>query len=49
MQVTITLEEIGTRMTLRQTGFVDAPECDSHREGWTSCMPRFAEFLATQM
>lgn len=51
MQVTITLEEIGTRtrMTLRQTGFEAIPEREGHRSGWTSCIERFAEFLAAQM
>ena len=51
MQVTITLEEIGTRtrLTLRQTGFAAIPERDSHRSGWTSCMQRLAEFLAAQL
>jgi uncharacterized protein YndB with AHSA1/START domain len=51
MQVTVTLEEIGTRtrMTLHQTGFADTPERDGHRDGWTSCMQRFAEFLVAQM
>lgn len=51
MQVTITLEDIGTRtrMTLRQTGFAAISERDSHRAGWTSCTQRFAEYLAAQM
>jgi uncharacterized protein YndB with AHSA1/START domain len=51
MEVMITLEEIGTRtrMTLRQTGFEAIPERESHRSGWTSCMPRLAEYLAAQM
>lgn len=51
MQVTITLEEIGTRtrLTLRQTGFAAIPERDSHRSGWTSCLQRLAEFLAAQL
>lgn len=51
MQVTITLEQLGTRtrMTLRQTGFAAIPERDGHRSGWTSCMGRLAEFLPAQI
>jgi uncharacterized protein YndB with AHSA1/START domain len=45
MRVTVTFEAQGERtlLTLRQTGFENVPERDSHRGGWTSCLERFAE------
>jgi uncharacterized protein YndB with AHSA1/START domain len=48
MLVTITLEDIGarTKLTLHQTGFESIPERDGHRTGWTSCIERFATWLA---
>ncbi|HUB15860.1 MAG TPA: SRPBCC domain-containing protein [Acetobacteraceae bacterium] len=48
MHVVVTFEARGeqTLLTLRQTGFESVAECDSHREGWTSCFERFAEFAA---
>ncbi len=48
MLVTVTLEEhgSGTRLTLRQTGFASVAERDAHEGGWTSCMERFADYLA---
>ena len=47
MHVTVTFEPQGeqTLLTLHQTGFEDVPERDSHRDGWTSCFERFAEFM----
>jgi uncharacterized protein YndB with AHSA1/START domain len=51
MLITVTFEPQGdqTVLTLRQTGFADAGERDSHRGGWTSCFERFAEhMLATK-
>jgi uncharacterized protein YndB with AHSA1/START domain len=49
MLVTVTFEAFGgcTRLTLRHTGFERANERDSHNAGWTSCMERFAEWLAS--
>jgi len=47
--VTVTFEEHGakTRLTLRQSGFETVSARDGHYGGWTSCMERFAEYLAT--
>jgi uncharacterized protein YndB with AHSA1/START domain len=36
-----------TELTLRQAVFETATARDSHRGGWTSCLERFAEYLAT--
>ena len=49
MRITVTFEARGeqTLLTLRQTGFEDAPERDSHHDGWTSCFERFADYVAT--
>ena len=46
--VTVTLEEHGakTRLTLHQSGFESVSERDAHAGGWTSCLERFAEYLA---
>jgi len=46
--VTVTFEEQGarTRLTLRHTGFESVEARDAHRGGWSSCMERFAEYLA---
>jgi uncharacterized protein YndB with AHSA1/START domain len=46
--VTVTLEEQGakTRLTLRQTGFATISARDGHEGGWSSCMERFAAYLA---
>ncbi|MGH7152819.1 MAG: SRPBCC domain-containing protein [Acetobacteraceae bacterium] len=46
--VTVTFAEHGeqTRLVLRQTGFASTSARDSHGDGWTGCMERFAEFLA---
>ena len=35
-----------TRMMFRQALFDTAGNCDSHRGGWSSCMERFAAYLA---
>jgi uncharacterized protein YndB with AHSA1/START domain len=51
MHVIVTFEARGdqTLLTLRQTGFEDVPERDSHRSGWTGCFERFGEYvLATK-
>jgi uncharacterized protein YndB with AHSA1/START domain len=47
--VTVTFEEHGpkTKLTLHQTGFDTASSRDAHEGGWTSCLERFAEYLAT--
>ena len=46
--VTVTFEEQGTRtrLTLHHTGFESVASRDAHEGGWTSCMERFAEYLA---
>jgi uncharacterized protein YndB with AHSA1/START domain len=46
MHVTVTFAAQGgkTLLTLRQTGFESMAELDSHRDGWTSCLGRFAEY-----
>ena len=46
--VTVTFEEQGarTRLTLHHTGFESVLSRDAHEGGWTSCMERFAEYLA---
>ncbi len=48
MRVTAMFEAQGeqTLITLRQSGFEDIPERDSHRGGWTSCLERFAGYVA---
>lgn len=47
--VTVTLEELGdtTRLTLRQAVFETVGWCEDHRRGWTSCLERFASWLAS--
>ena len=47
--VTVTLEDMGaaTRLTLIQTKFETVGWCEDHRRGWTSCLGRFATWLAT--
>jgi uncharacterized protein YndB with AHSA1/START domain len=47
--VTVTFEELGakTKLTLHQTGFETVTARDGHYGGWTSCMDRFADYLAT--
>jgi len=46
--VTVTFAEEGarTRLTLRHTGFATAASRDGHEVGWSSCMERFAGYLA---
>ncbi len=46
--VTVTFAEQGakTRLTLRQTLFDTVASRDAHEGGWTSCMTRFAGYLA---
>ena len=46
--VTVTFAEHGTKtlVTFRQTGLESAVSRDSHQGGWTSCMERFADYLA---
>ena len=46
--VTVTFADGGgkTRLTLRQTLFESAAARDAHHVGWTSCLERFAEYLA---
>ena len=35
-----------TLLTLTQAIFETVAACDAHRQGWTSCLERFAEYLA---
>ena len=46
--VSVTFEEqgAGTRLTLHHTGFESVEARDAHQGGWSSCMERFAEYLA---
>jgi uncharacterized protein YndB with AHSA1/START domain len=46
--VTVTFEDLGTRtrLILHHTGFDAVATRDAHEGGWTSCMERFAEYLA---
>jgi uncharacterized protein YndB with AHSA1/START domain len=46
--VTVTFAEHGTktRLTLHQAIFETVSARDSHQAGWTSCLERFAEYLA---
>ena len=47
--ITVTFEEAGakTQLTLHQRVFDTVENRDSHRIGWTSCLERFAEYLAS--
>ncbi len=47
---TVTFEDHGakTRLTLHQAVFETLEGRDGHRSGWTSCLERFAEYLAQQ-
>jgi uncharacterized protein YndB with AHSA1/START domain len=49
MLVTVTFAAQGqkTLLTLHQTGFESVAERDSHQDGWTSCLERFAGYMAT--
>ena len=46
--VTVTFEALGdkTRLTLRQAVFETVTSRDAHDGGWSSCLDRFAEYLA---
>jgi len=48
MVVTVRFAELGnkTRLTLHQSIFESIAARDSHFGGWTSCMQRFADYLA---
>ncbi|HSU06834.1 MAG TPA: SRPBCC domain-containing protein [Acetobacteraceae bacterium] len=48
MLVTVTFAEHGdrTRLTLHQTNFESVAARDAHLAGWTSCLERFAGYLA---
>jgi uncharacterized protein YndB with AHSA1/START domain len=45
---TVTFAEQGTKtkLTLRQVMFETVERRDDHRGGWTSCLERFAEYMA---
>lgn len=47
--VTVTFEALGdkTRLILHQAVFESVTARDAHRGGWTSCLDRFADYLAT--
>jgi uncharacterized protein YndB with AHSA1/START domain len=49
MLVTVTFADhgAGTKLTLHQVTFESIEARDSHRDGWTSCMQRFADYLAS--
>jgi uncharacterized protein YndB with AHSA1/START domain len=46
--ITVRFEALGerTRLTLQQAAFETVAQCDDHRTGWTSCLERFATWLA---
>ena len=46
--VTVTFADLGskTELTLHQADFESVTARDAHRGGWTSCLERFAEYLA---
>ena len=46
---TVTFAEHGTKtkLTLHQAVFETAEGCEAHRQGWTSCLERFAAYIAT--
>ena len=48
MVVTVSFAAVGsrTRLTLHQAGFETVAARDDHRRGWSSCLERFAEYLA---
>ena len=48
MLVTVTFAEHGgkTKLTLHQAGFASVEARDGHKGGWTSCLERFAKYLA---
>jgi uncharacterized protein YndB with AHSA1/START domain len=47
--VTVTLAECAnkTLLVLRQALFETVAACDAHADGWTSCLERFAAYLAS--
>ena len=47
--VTVSLEDLGarTRLTLHQAVFQSDDVRDEHVAGWTGCLERFADFMAT--
>jgi uncharacterized protein YndB with AHSA1/START domain len=46
--VTVTFEDLGarTRLILHHAGFAAVAARDDHEGGWTSCLERFADYLA---
>ena len=46
---TVTLSEQGSKtlLTLHQAGFETTERRDDHVQGWTSCLDRFADYMAT--
>jgi uncharacterized protein YndB with AHSA1/START domain len=46
---TVTFAEHGTKtkLTLHQAVFETVERRDDHRGGWTSCLERFADYIAT--
>jgi uncharacterized protein YndB with AHSA1/START domain len=47
--VTVTFADLGgrTRLTLRQIRFESVAARDAHQAGWTGCLGRFADYLAS--
>jgi glutathione S-transferase len=43
--VTFAAGEGGTELRMTHSGFPDAAMCDSHKEGWGSCLNRLADML----
>jgi uncharacterized protein YndB with AHSA1/START domain len=45
--VTVTFDDHGgaTKLTLHQAIFESPTACEAHREGWISCLDRFAAYL----
>lgn len=43
--VTLAAREGGTEVRMTHSGFPDAAMCESHREGWGSCLNRLADML----
>jgi len=51
MLIELTFEEVGpkkTKLTLRQTQFVNLEQRDGHNVGWSGTFDRLEEYLAKQ-
>ena len=45
LELTFAEQDGKTAMTLRQSVFESVTACDMHRQGWTSSLDRFAEYV----